>query len=525
MKNVARFISCLIILAFTSVNAQKLHYELPENASKLYNAGNYWKALELYRDLYKKDLTDVKNAYHFGVCLIHTYQFNDGIETLEKVATKNSCPDEVLFHLAKGYHCTLRFDKAIDYFKKFIEKNPSSSLVDEANRSIEMCENAKILVKTPVNVSFENLGDRINSPGKDYLPYITDNESMLFFTTRREGTTGRIYDMEGYYTSDIYTAKYKYEKWSKPRSIGAPNSYGNEFTAGMSENGERLFYYVNNPQSKNNLQLSEKTKSSFKKAEMLKSKSINAKNSEQIAATLNNNNDFMIFSSNRDGGEGNFDLYVCKKLPNGKWAEPQNIGSEINTTYNENYPQLMNEGKTLYFASDGYNSMGGYDIFKSEFDEETQKWSKPQNIGYPLNTPLDDYNICFSSDNKYAYIASIRNDSYGDYDIYKVNFENEDPLFTTVKGNVLNPDSSVFNTPIHIEVFNSETGDLQGIYDSNEKGSFLIILPAGKYEIIAEIPSKGTFTYKINIGDRKLYKPEIIKDIHLNFVEKLPEQQ
>ncbi|MCB0409668.1 MAG: hypothetical protein KDD29_05580, partial [Flavobacteriales bacterium] len=79
--------------------------------------------------------------------------------------------------------------------------------------------------------------------------------------------------------------------------------------------------------------------------------------------------------------------------------------------------------------------------------------------------------------------------------------------------------------PIHIEVFNSETGDLQGIYDSNEKGSYLMILPAGKYEIIAEVPSKGTFTEKMNIGDRKSYQPEIIKDIRLNFVPKSSEQQ
>ena len=71
------------------------------------------------------------------------------------------------------------------------------------------------------------------------------NESNLFYTTRREGTTGRIYDLEGYYTSDIFLSKYKYGKWSKARSVGQPNSYGNEETAGISEDGNSIIYYVN----------------------------------------------------------------------------------------------------------------------------------------------------------------------------------------------------------------------------------------------------------------------------------------
>lgn len=517
-KSITFFFISFFILSVSISYSQKLHYELPENASKLFNAGNYWKAIELYRDLYKKDLTDTKNAYYFGVCLIHTYQFDDGIDILEKLSNKSGCPDEVWFHLAYAYHSTLRFDKAISYFKKFQNLNSNNEkLTSLTNRLIEMCINAKELVKQPVNVSFENLGDRINSKGKDYLPLITDNESMLFFTTRREGTTGRIYDMEGYYTSDIFMAKYKYEKWSKPRSIGSPNSYGNEFTAGISENGERIFYYVNNPESKNNLQLSEKSKSSFKKAMTIKNKNINTKNSEQISATISNEENTLIFSSNREGGLGNFDLYLCKKLPNGKWAEPQNIGEQINSTFNENYPYLTNDGKTLYFASDGYNSMGGYDIFKSEYDEESQRWSKPTNLGYPINTPLDDYSICFSQDKKFAYVGAIRNDSYGDYDIYRVNFESTPSQLSTIKGYVLNSDSTVYNTPVHIEVFNTETGDLQGIYDSNPKGSYIMILPPGSYQIIAEIPDLGTLKEKIVVGDRKSFKPEISRNIRFNF--------
>ena len=522
-KNLTGFknlLGLLLFLSSTSIsNAQSLLYELPENASKLYNAGNYVKALEFYREIYKKDMADTKNTYYFGVCLIETFDFDNGIKTLEKISNKSESPSDVLYYLAKGYHSTLRFDKAIETFKKYLKNNSSNStLTKDATRRIEMCLNAKELVKNPENVTFENLGQNVNSKGKDYLPLIADQETYLLFTTRREGTTGKIYDLAGYYTADIYTSKFKTTGWSKAIALGYPNSYGNEQTAGMSENGEIVFYYVNNPDSKNNLQIAEKAKSTFKKAGLIKDKHINAKGSEQISATITNDKDLVIYSSNVIGGQGGFDLYLSRKLPDGSWADPENLGASINTVYNENYPYLTNNGKTLYFASEGHNSIGGYDIFKSDYNEETSTWSKAENIGYPLNTPLNDYSICFTQDKKFAYLGAFRKDTYGDYDIYKVNFENESPPLTTIKGYILNQDSVVHTKPIRIEVFNDITGDLQGIYESNTKGSYIMILPVGKYNLIADLPNNQAFNQKFEVMGRKLFKPETNRNIRINFV-------
>lgn len=519
MKKFLPFLTLSFFLSSTSICiAQSLLYELPENASKLYASGNYVKALELYRDIYKKDLTDTKNTYYFGTCLIETFDFDNGIKTLEKISNKSECPPDVWYYLAKGYHATLRFDKAIETFKKYLKTNTSNNtLTNDANRRIEMCLNAKELVKEPVNVTFENLGQNVNSKGKDYLPLIVDLETYLLFTTRREGTTGKIYDLEGYYTADIYTSKFKTTAWSKAIALGYPNSYGNEQTAGVSENGEIVFYYVNNPESKNNLQIAEKAKSTFKKAELVKGKQIASKSSEQISATITDNKDLVIYSSNAIGGNGGFDLYLSRKLPDGSWADPENLGATINTTYNENYPYLTNNGKTLYFASEGHNSIGGYDIFKSEYNDEKSTWSKAENIGYPLNTPLNDYSICFTQDKKFAYLGAFRKDSYGDYDIYKVNFENEIPPLTTIKGYILNQDSVVHTKPIRIEVFNDVTGDLQGIYESNTKGSYIMILPPGKYNLITDLSNNQTFNQKFEVAGRKLFKPETNRNIRINF--------
>jgi hypothetical protein len=510
-----------LVFVLFSVNAftQKLNYEISDNANKMFDLENYQRAKELYRDKYKKDLTDFKIKYKFGVCLVNTYELEDGIKTLESLSNEASIPAEVWYYLAKAYHLSNRYEKAISLHKKYIGiSGAKTELISKSERDIEMCNNAKIIIKNTLNLKFENLGKRVNSSGKEYNPMITPDESMLLYTTRRQGTTGRIYDLEGYYTSDIFLAKYKYGKWSKARSIGSPNSYGNEQTAGISENGKYVLYYVNNPLSKNNLQISKKTKSSFKRSVQIKSKSINSNSGKQKSSTISNDGNYIIFSSDRDGGSGRQDLYICRKLPNGEWAEPVNMGNTINTKFDESYPYLSDNGHTLHFASTGHNSIGGYDIFISHFDLSKKEWSPPKNIGYPLNTPYNNTNITFSENKKYAYISTHRDDSYGDLDIYRVDFIDTPPLYTSIKGYVLDEDSSIFNTPLTIEVFKKNSNELYGIYEVNSsKGNYFMILPPGNYEINIDVPGKGDFKKLFIVAARNKYRKEIKKNITVSF--------
>ncbi len=522
MKHLTLFLASILFSA--NLFAQKLNYEISDNANKMFDLGNFQRAKELYREKYKKDLSDVKIKYRFGVCLANTYELSDAIKTLESVSKDPSIPTEVWYYLARAYHLSNRYDKAISLYKKYNSSNGAKTeLIAKSERNIEMCNNAKIIIKKKVNVQFENLGKRINSAGKEYLPMITPDESMLLYTTRRQGTTGRIYDLKGYYTADIFLSKFKYSKWSRARSVGSPNSYGNEQTAGISENGKFVLYHVNNPKSKNNLQISEKSRSSFKRSVQIKSKDINSNSGLQLSATISNEGNYLIFSSNRPDGIGRQDLYICRKLPNDEWAEPVNMGKTINTTFDESYPYLSNNGYTLHFASTGFNSIGGYDIFVSHFDLSKKEWSKPKNVGYPINTPYNNTNISFSKNNKYAYVATHRKDSYGDLDIYRVNFTDTHPSYTTIKGVVLDADSNLFNIPLTIEVFTKNTEELYGIYEVNPtKGNYIMILPPDKYEINIDIPGKGYFKQLFTVTGRNKYKKEMKRNITVSF--DLPEE-
>ncbi len=147
------------------------------------------------------------------------------------------------------------------------------------------------------------------------------------------------------------------------------------------------------------------------------------------------------FGSYGDNKSNGKDIYKITKLPDGKWGKPENLGTVINTQYDEDFPFFSNDGK-LYFSSKGHNSMGGFDIFKSEFDTTSKKWLTPINLDFPINTPYDDYLYIPDKDEKYAFFASNRETNGDNISVYKIvvdknpikrEFNNIDEVINTSK--------------------------------------------------------------------------------------------
>ncbi|MFH1319349.1 MAG: hypothetical protein ABII90_01685, partial [Bacteroidota bacterium] len=152
-------------------------------------------------------------------------------------------------------------------------------------------------------------------------------------------------------------------------------------------------------------------------------KSIKGINSEyqESSACFSPDEKTLYFVSNRPGGMGGKDIYMNKLTDENKWGEPVNLGSEINTPYDEGRVFMHPDGKTLYFSSKGHNTMGGYDIFFSTL-KENDTWSKPQNIGYPVNTVNDDISFASTENKEYAYYSSLKPGGIGNKDIYRILF-------------------------------------------------------------------------------------------------------
>jgi hypothetical protein len=192
---------------------------------------------------------------------------------------------------------------------------------------------------------------------------------------------------------------------------------------------------------------------------------------------------------------------MVKKLPNGQWGSPQKLPEQINTPYNEDFPYLAPDGVTFYFASEGHNSMGGYDIFKSIFDPETGKFTPAENLGYPINSIDDDMGICVTKNKKIAYVSAYRPTGYGDLDIYRIKFMDEEQATKIFKGKIFMKDTTQkMNQQITIIATNKKTND-EYTFTSKNNGEFILALEEGEYTISVNIDGFLPFKKDLKVSD------------------------
>lgn len=162
------------------------------------------------------------------------------------------------------------------------------------------------------------------------------------------------------------------------------------------------------------------------------SSNINSKFKE-LSVSIASDGKTLYFSSDREGGFGGVDIYRCKLENDGDWGPAENLGSSINTEYDEDAPFIDSDSKTLYFSSRGHKGIGGYDIYKSVWEQTRRSWQTPQNMGYPLNSPDDDIYFVLAGDKKTGYYASAKGDGFGDKDIYKIYLKADENDFSMLK--------------------------------------------------------------------------------------------
>jgi len=517
------FFFLFLILNFKNESLAQL---TASDAKSFFSAGNYKAALPIYLELLKKEPQNTDFNYKAGVCFLNTnVDKTKAVTHLEFTVENDKQNTEALYELARAYHLGHRFDEAIKMYLQYKEKIPEKNQF-KVKRQIEMCNNAKQLVQFPLDVSFENLGKLVNSIYADYLPFIPADESFVGFSSRRKGTTGGQVDKNGDYTSDIFISDVKNGNWSKIKSIGSSiNTYYNEDICGMSPDGKTIFIYIDNMETTGigDIFMTNVKGKVFQAPEMLGT-NVNTNKHFETAACLAPGGNTLYFISDREGGKGEKDIYVSQKLPTGDWGIAVNLGENINTGFNEDYPYLSPDGRTLYFSSQGHNSMGGYDIFMSIWDEENSQWGPARNIGYPINNADDNLSFAIAKTGRDAYVAALRPEGFGDLDIYKVTFDQIDPKYTVFKGFLQNTDSSNIKGEALITINSKKTNELFGSYPIPEtkNGKYLFYLPPGKYEMEIEAGGYNLYKQDILVQDKTAFKDEIVKNI---IIEKIGEEK
>jgi tetratricopeptide (TPR) repeat protein len=404
--------------------------------------GNYVAAIQEYEALVKQTPDNQLYNFRLGYCYLYTnFDKSKAIPYLEAAVQKPNPTKDMFFELGKAYMLDNKLDEAIKQYsivQSKIDPKVEPAKMIEIVRHIEWCENAKKLMKKPVNVTFSNLGPKVNSPFADYNPFAPDEEDYIAFSTKRNDVMGTNIDFDGYKCSDVFYSEVKKGDYAKAKNLGATiNTEYVEELVGLSADGKYLFVGIDNMDGFDDIWVSEKKGKTFQKAKSL-GPTINTLETE-TSATTTEGDDILYFSRTPEAekiGFGGTDIFISYRLPNGDWGIPINLGPTINTPYDEDYPNLSADGKTLYFCSKGHNSMGGFDVFKSTWDEKRKSWGRPQNLGYPLNTTDDNFTFSAPRNGRHGYLSQLRKEGLGDLDIYQVTYNDVEPEMTVFLGGV-----------------------------------------------------------------------------------------
>ncbi|MFN6039138.1 MAG: hypothetical protein ACK452_11775 [Bacteroidota bacterium] len=495
-------------LSFFALLSQpkKTNFASEEDAEFLFKYQNYKDAISIYHQLLKKEPENYTYNYKIGFCYLNTY-INKG-EALKYFKfcfnhPKSKGDNSLIYLIARSYHLNYVLDSAIVFYKKYADLNEKNNFEkSKAELGMMQIESAKELIKSPLKISFQNLGSDVNTEFPDYIPWVSTDEKKLFFTSRRKGIHSKEIETDGYYSSDIFFSEDINGKWEKVKNLPGPgiNSSLDEELVGIRPDGDELIIYKDLIDQFGDLYYSVKLSTNYTRPEKYGQ---NVNGGLEFSGSISSDDKYFFFVRKSEGKNGNQDIYVCKKLPNGGWGIPISAGEKINTKYDEDFPFLAANGKTLYFSSQGHNSMGGFDLFRSEWDETSNTFSEPVNLGYPLNTTDDEKNISLLPDERAGYISACRKDGLGDLDIYRIKFEDHEGPYTFINLKIQYSDSNVCSNYL-TTVSLSKKGEkkLIGKYKTDQiKGNCILALSSGVYNITVESEGYEDLNETIEISD------------------------
>lgn len=450
-------------------------------------------ALTYYLQLIDKYPDNANLNYRIGLCYINIQGEKDkAIPYFEKAINnltnrykegdfrEEEAPYDTYFYLAKAYQINNEIRKAKQTYEKYLNfLDPGDTLnISFVNRQIESCKNAEKLKQNKVYFDSYNLGQNINDAYANFHPEVSQNGNTIVYMTSQK-----------FYDAILYSKKADGE-WTVPVNLTPQiKSDGDIYVSSLSADGKKL-YLTKDDNFNSDIYVSYFNDSIWSEVVKL-NKNINTKYWESHASESSDGST-LYFSSSRIKGYGGLDIYKSEKNPEtGEWDEPVNLGPVVNTHFNEDCPFLTGDGKRLYFSSQGHENLGGFDIFYTE-KSVSDNWTKPVNIGYPINSTDDDIFFSPFNNGAGAYYSIFGNeDSYGGNDIYYLDiYSDNNPRKVKIKGVVIAPGfTDETKGKINIDILESATSKKIASPEAElPSGKFVYsISKPGKYEVIASV--------------------------------------
>jgi outer membrane protein OmpA-like peptidoglycan-associated protein len=493
--------------------------------------------------------------YLLGICVYQSAFKFKAIDYFKKAYDLNpNVALDINLWIARGYHIKAEWDNAIkhyEFYRKVLDPKNADTMAF-ITKKISECNTGKKLQAQPERVWIDNLGKNVNTEFPEYSPFISADEGVIIFTSRRNDTQGGGKDLgDNMYFEDVYMAKRNPEtgEWEKSVNLGPKiNTKTHDAPAGLSPDGKILFIFYGDKGG-------DIYQSNLKDGEYGEPKkldnTVSSKDYYESSASISYDGKELFFDAIRPGGLGEEDIWVSRWDDKKKeWGKAANLGPTINTKYREKGIFLHPDGETMYFSSEGHETMGGFDIFVTKRKEDGT-WETPKNIGWPVNSPDNDVFFVVSGSGRYGYYSSFRSDGYGEKDLYRITFlgPEKQPLTSTednLMASLANPVKEITIEPkvevktvnlailkglirdartlqpveAKIELIDNEKNELVTTLSSDSKsGNYLVSLPAGKnYGISVKADGYLFHSENVDIPKASGYR-EYEKNIDLKKVE------
>ena len=517
--------SALFLCIFATSWAQQLSSS-SKKAVKAYHTGydkyarrQYAAAVSELNNAVRIDANFIEAHMLIAECYLETNDRQKAKASFLRVVNIN--PDffpPVYFSLAEMEFESGEYDVAIQYLEKFLTySRQRPAVVAKSEKLLQNSRFAAIAIKNPVPFHPENLG--LDFEYDQYWPSLSVDEQTLVFTALIPKNSNHP-AVVGNRHEDFFISEFSNGKWTKPENLGSPlNTPDNEAAQTITADATQMFFTANNRKD---------GKGSFDIYHSVKSNGVwtPPRNLDEPVNTpawetqpsISADGRTLYFVSTRGGGKGGSDIWTSTLDDNGKWCKPVNI-EEINTSGDESSPFIHPDGRTLYFASDGWPGMGGFDLFVTRKDS-SGKWSTPVNLGYPINSRHNEQGMIVNARGDRAYYSSDRGDKHirqlYTFELYP---EARPKPVSYMKGKIYDARNY---TPLKVlfELIDlSSSENVVSAYSDSISGEFLVCIPSGK-DYALNIKCKGYLFFSENFTmTGGTYREPYLKDIPLKPIQ------
>ena len=430
-----RLLCCMISLLFIQLLPQNLSGQnkmLRKEAFRLYDLNRMYEA-ELKLAEYCRDHAKDGEAHYLWIRSLYATNKLDKVITQCRLlrTTSKRFASEATFMLARAHHQKHMFSAAIKFYKEFLKFGDSkivesNAVINDIKRCAEGLRHSLPLD----DVFLENMGGNVNSQFDDFAPIASPNvETRIYFTSNRSARVNDQFSDDGTlitsvqkYDCDMYATEIDNGAWSAAFPLNDDlNSDKQEILQDFSGDG-MVAYFTKGPSYDQNVFYVDSFASETQDPKGVPWQEYIFEENALIRGIHFFSDSTLFFSSNQSGGFGGYDLYMSVLSSDG-WTSGINLGSRINSSFDEITPFLAFDGRTLYFSSNRLSSMGGHDIFTSRFNERELKWNVPENLALPINSAGDDVHYRISPNGQSAHFNSDRKTGKGGQDIYAAYFK------------------------------------------------------------------------------------------------------